>query len=121
VTDRIEIRGLKAMGKHGVRDFEKDRPQPFIVDLVMDVDTSRAGKSDDLEDTVSYSTVVKLVADIIAGEHSDLLEHLAERIAQAVLAHDDLVQAVDLTVRKPHAMVSAHVTDVGVRIVRGRG
>jgi dihydroneopterin aldolase/2-amino-4-hydroxy-6-hydroxymethyldihydropteridine diphosphokinase len=118
MTDRIEIRGLKAMGKHGVREFEKERPQPFIVDLVMEVDTREAGKSDDLEDTVSYSTVVKLVADIIGGQHSDLIEHLAQRIADAVLAHDPLVQSVDLTVRKPHAMVSAHVTDVGVRIVR---
>lgn len=118
MADRIEIRGLKAMGKHGVRDFEKTRPQPFIIDAILEVDTRDAGKSDDLEDTVSYSTVVTIIAGVIEGEHSDLIEHLAQRIAEAVLQHDELIQSIDLTVRKPHAMVSAHVTDVGIRIVR---
>jgi dihydroneopterin aldolase/2-amino-4-hydroxy-6-hydroxymethyldihydropteridine diphosphokinase len=118
MADRIEIRGLKVMGKHGVLEFEKVRLQPFIIDLILEVDTREAGKTDNLEDTVSYSAVVKLVVGVVSGEHCDLIEHLAERIAQAVLQHDDLVQSVDITVRKPHAPVVAHVTDVGVRIVR---
>lgn len=116
-SDTIEIRGLRAMGCHGVLDFEKVRPQPFVVDLVLIAELRKAGQTDALDDTVSYSVIVNAVVAVIEGEHCDLIEHLAERIASAVLQYSRITSA-DVTVRKPRAPVAVDVTDVGVRIHR---
>jgi dihydroneopterin aldolase len=117
MADTVEIRGLRAMGIHGVRDFEKVREQLFVVDLILQVDLRKAAAADDLYETVSYSDVMKVAIAIIEGEHVDLVETLAERMATALLKMDK-VDAVDITVRKPNALVAGQVTDVGVRIQR---
>ncbi len=81
--DRIELRGLRILGTHGVLPEERERPQPFEVDIDLEVDLLRAGRSDDLADTIDYGTVAEAVAAAVAGPHVDLLEALAERIATA--------------------------------------
>jgi dihydroneopterin aldolase len=81
--DRIELRGLRALGTHGVLPEERTRPQPFEVDIDLEVDLLDAGRSDDLADTVDYGTVAEAVVAAVAGPHLDLLEALAERIAAA--------------------------------------
>jgi dihydroneopterin aldolase len=81
--DGIELRGLRALGAHGVLQEERDRPQPFEVDIDLEVDLLGAGRSDDLSDTVDYGTVAEAVVAAVAGPHLDLLEALAERIAAA--------------------------------------
>jgi dihydroneopterin aldolase len=81
--DRIELRGLRALGTHGVLQEERERPQPFEVDVDLEVDLLGAGRSDDLSDTVDYGTVAEAVAAAVGGPHLDLLEALAERIATA--------------------------------------
>jgi 7,8-dihydroneopterin aldolase/epimerase/oxygenase len=83
--DRIELRGLRALGTHGVLPEERERSQPFEVDIDLEVDLRRAGRSDDLAETVDYGAVAGAVAAAVAGPHLDLLEALAERIAGAVL------------------------------------
>jgi dihydroneopterin aldolase len=85
VADTIQLRGLRVVGRHGVLAEEKERAQPFEVDLDLEVDLSRAGATDALADTVDYGAVVDAVVAVVAGEHSDLLEHLAERIAEAAM------------------------------------
>lgn len=117
MADTVEVRGLRVMGIHGVRDFEKVREQPFVLDLVVETDFRKASASDDLYDTVSYSDVIKTVVPIVEGEHFDLIEALAEHIATALLKMDK-IDAVDVTIRKPKALVQAQVDDVGVRIHR---
>jgi len=81
--DRIELRGLRVLGTHGVLPEERDRPQPFEIDIDMEVDLRRAGRSDQLADTIDYGAVAEAVAAAVAGPHVDLLEHLADRIATA--------------------------------------
>jgi dihydroneopterin aldolase len=83
--DRIELRGLRVLGIHGVLPEERERPQPFEVDLDLEVDLRRAGRSDDLVDTIDYGAVAGAVAAAVRGPHLDLLESLAERIAGAVV------------------------------------
>jgi dihydroneopterin aldolase len=83
--DRIELRGLRALGIHGVLPEERERPQPFEVDIDLEVDLRQAGRSDNLADTVDYGAVAGAVAAVVGGPHLDLLEALAERIASAVL------------------------------------
>ena len=93
MTDRILIRGLRELGVHGVLPEEQVRPQPFQVDLELLVDTSAAGKSDDLDDTVDYSAVCDAVGRVVASESYALLERLAARIAE-VCRGDDRVAGV---------------------------
>lgn len=118
--DRIELRGLRALGVHGVLPEERDRPQPFEVDLDLELDLSGAGGSDDLADTADYGAVAQAVADAIGGEHADLLEHLAERIVAAAMEAAPLADSVTVTVRKLRPPVPVPLGTAGVTIRRTR-
>ena len=115
--DAIQIRGVRAMGVHGVLPEEQERAQPFEVDLDLTVDLKSAGASDRLEDTVDYGGVIDAVAACVTGESYALLERLADRIA-AVALGDERVSSVTVTVRKLEPPVAAALDHVGVRITR---
>jgi dihydroneopterin aldolase/2-amino-4-hydroxy-6-hydroxymethyldihydropteridine diphosphokinase len=119
MTDCIVLQGIAARGFHGVLDFEKADGQDFVVDVTLEVDLRRAGRSDRLEHTVSYAEVAADVVGLIAGPSLDLIEALAEQIAAAALRRP-LVQAVEVTVHKPQAPVGVPFGDVQVRIQRYR-
>lgn len=116
-TDRILLQGVSAHGHHGVLDFEKREGQMFIVDVAMAVDLSKPGRSDDLTQTVNYAEVAAAVVARITGPSFDLIERLAEVIADDVLAHE-LVESVEVVVHKPEAPVGYPFTDVQVQITR---
>lgn len=117
--DRIELRGIEALGRHGVLAHEREHPQRFVVDVSLGVDLVAAGRSDRLDDTVDYGTIVEQVRALVEGAPVDLLEALAQRIADACLAHD-LVDVVEVSVHKPSAPVAAIVGDVVVTVRRVR-
>ncbi len=117
--DRIELRGLRVSGTHGVLAEEKTRPQPFEIDLDLSVDLAVAAVSDDLPDTVDYGAVAERVVEIVAGPFSfDLLEAMAGAIAEAALASDLRVTAVTVHLRKLEPPIDADIGSVGVRITR---
>lgn len=119
MRDRIVVSGLRGMGRHGVLPEERLAPQPFVADVVYEVDLAAAGLTDDLAESLSYATVAHEVVAILEGDPVDLVETLASRIAAAVLAHD-AVEAVEVTVHKPAAPISVPFGDVEVRIRRER-
>ncbi len=120
-SDRIEIRGLRLLGTHGVLPEERARPQPFGVDVDLAVSTVAAATSDDLADTVDYADVVDRVSAVVGGRTSYLLlEALAAAVADEVLAADTRVQSVTLSVRKLQPPLAADLSTVGVRITRSR-
>ena len=87
--DRIQLRGLRMVGTHGVLPEEKSRAQPFEIDLDLSVDLSLAAGSDRLADTVDYAAVATTAAAIVSGTTSfELLEALAAAVAEATLATD---------------------------------
>ena len=117
--DRIELRGLRVMGAHGVLPEEQSRAQPFEVDLDLDLDLTKAARSDALGDTVDYGSIAELVASVVAGSHSDLLENLADRIAGAALAAGaPLASGVTVTVRKLRPPVAVDLASAGVTVRR---
>ncbi|HET6794647.1 MAG TPA: dihydroneopterin aldolase [Acidimicrobiales bacterium] len=118
-ADAIELRGLRAVGVHGVLPEERSRPQPFVVDLDIELDASTAGASDDLADTVDYGAVADRVAAVVSGESFRLLEALATRIAESVLA-DPRAIAVTVSVRKSRPPVPVDLASAGVRLTRRR-
>ena len=79
--DRILLQGMQFYSYHGGSGEERTLGQPFQVDLEVEKDLAPAGKSDRLEDTVSYAHLFRVVRDVMAGETKELLEALAQEIA----------------------------------------
>jgi dihydroneopterin aldolase / 2-amino-4-hydroxy-6-hydroxymethyldihydropteridine diphosphokinase len=119
MTDRIVLQGISARGRHGVLDVEKTHGQDFVVDVILEVDLRRPGRSDLLAHTVNYAAVAADIVALITGPSLDLIETLADQIAAAALARP-LVQAVEVTVHKPHAPVGVSFDDVRVLVERRR-
>ena len=119
-ADRIEIRKLRVLGTHGVLPEERDRPQPFELDIDIRLDLAEAAGSDRLEDTIDYGSLVERARDLVATRSFALLEALAGAVAEAMLAADARSEAVAVTVRKLRPPVPADVSTVGVRVVRHR-
>ena len=117
--DRIELRGLTALGVCGVLPEEQERAQPLEVDVDIVADLTAAGASDDLDDTVDYGAVCELVERVVTTERFHLVERLAGRIAELILS-DDRVRGVTVTVRKLRPPVAQIVATSGVRITRTR-
>ena len=105
--------------RHGVLPEERTVGQVFVVDLAVETDTSVAGRSDDLADTVDYTALASQVARRVQGERWDLLERVAQRVAEAALSFDG-VDGVEVTVRKPDAPLGVEFDDVAVTITRRR-
>jgi dihydroneopterin aldolase len=118
--DRIEIRDLRVSGVHGVLPEERERAQPFSLDIVAWVDMAAAQRSDDLSDTVDYGALAHLVADVVARQSYRLLEALAGRLADALLISDSRLRAVEVTVRKLRPPLALDVASTGVRVLRSR-
>lgn len=119
MTDTVAIRGVTAWACHGVLPSEKQLAQPFSVDIELEVDLAAAGATDDLTESVSYADVARDALAVLQGPSVDLLETLAARIAEACLRHE-LVEAVTVTVHKPHAPVGVAFTDASVTVRRER-
>ena len=120
MSDRIEVRDLRVTGVHGVLPEERERAQPFSVDLVAWVDLEAAQHSDELADTVDYGALAQTAADVVAGRSYRLLEALAGRLATALLIVDPRIEAVEVTVRKLHPPLPLDVGSTGVRVRRSR-
>jgi dihydroneopterin aldolase len=119
VADLISVRGITAHAHHGVYDWERERGQTFRVDAVLEVDTAPAAAGDDLAKTVNYAELAQGLHAVLTGEPVDLLETLAQRLADVCLGHD-LVGAVEITVHKPDADLGVPFDDVTVTIRRAR-
>lgn len=119
MTDELAIRGIECFAHHGVFDFERRDGQVFVIDLVLGLDTRLAAGSDDLHDTVDYGSLVASVKGAVESDPVDLIETLAQRIADVCLL-DDRVQWTTVTVHKPDAPIDATYSDVALTITRKR-
>lgn len=119
VLDELAVSGIVCFAHHGVFGFERDEGQRFVVDLVLGVDTAPAAASDDLRDTVDYGSLVSSVKAAVETDPVDLIESLAQRIAEVCLL-DDRVQWTQVTVHKPEAPIDATFSDVTLTIKRKR-
>lgn len=118
--DTITLTGLRVFGHHGVLDAERAEGQDFVVDVALELDTRPAAASDALADTVDYGALAARLAEVVGGEPVDLLETLADRLADVCLA-DSRVSAATVTVHKPQAPIPLSFADVAVRIRRESG
>lgn len=116
-SDVIEIRGIRAFGRHGVFEHERANGQEFVVDVRLELDTRPAAATDRLADTVDYGRIAADVHAAVEADPVDLLETLAERIAGRCLA-DQRVHAVAVTVHKPSAPITVPFDDVVLTVYR---
>ena len=118
--DKILLEGMEFYAYHGVNESEKSQGQRFIVDVEMTADLSRASETDDLEDTVNYSRVFRLVKEIVEGPPRDLIETVAGEIAIRVL-EDFAVEQIRVRVSKPDVPIrGAKLRGAAVEIIRRR-
>ena len=118
--DRIELRGLRVLGRCGVLPIEIEQDQPLELDLDLSLDLAPAGASDDLADTVDYGAVCAAVERAVSAGHVALLERLAGLVADADLAVDARIDSVDVAVRKLRPPVPQQLATSGVHIRRNR-
>jgi 7,8-dihydroneopterin aldolase/epimerase/oxygenase len=118
MTDRIVIRGLEVDTRIGVTDEERAHPQTLSIDVDVVADLSRAGRTDDLNDTIDYDSLVGQIAAATSATECKLLEHLAAKIADLVSAKPG-VSGVTVRVGKKDVPVEQQVSSVSVSIERG--
>jgi dihydroneopterin aldolase len=95
---RLFLSGIRAEGRHGARPGEKDEPQPFVVDLDLEVEP----RDDSIEATADYREITDVVRGIIEQESFDLIESMADAIARRI-ASVPQVATVTAVVHKPNA------------------
>jgi len=117
--DEMLLAGLRFKGRHGVTPEEKVYPQEFEVDLVLHLDLKPAGETDLLEKTVDYARVYQEIKFIVEQESFNLIERLAERIAEQVLNYHR-VERVEVTVKKIRPPLEGDYSFFSVRLVRQR-
>ena len=116
--DSIIIKNLKIYAYHGVNDEEKIDGQNFFIDAVMFIDKRDAFKKDDINKTLSYSSAAKVIKKIVTEKKYDLIETVAEKIAEALFKTFDDLEKVEITVKKPEAPMKADFEYVAVKIIR---
>jgi dihydroneopterin aldolase len=119
--DEILLEGMRFYGYHGVNPEEQTLGQRFLVDVAVSADLREAGKSDNLDDSISYSAVFRRVRAIVEEERFQLLEALAEAISTAIFTDFPKADGVSVMVRKPGVAIKGSILDsAGVRIRRER-
>lgn len=118
--DKILINGLKFFAYHGVNPEEKEKGQPFELDITLYLDLSKPCATDNVEDTVSYAKVVKTVRSVFSAQKDDLLERAAQRTADGILEAYPQVEEVKILLKKPRAPIAADFSFVAVEIKRSR-
>ena len=115
--DKIFIRDLALRCIIGIYPEERREKQDIVINVEMHTDLRAAGRSDDLNDTVDYKAIKKAILKLVEESAFQLIESLAERIADIALSNEK-VDAVVVTIDKPGALRFARAS--AVEITRGR-
>ncbi|MHB8959503.1 MAG: dihydroneopterin aldolase [Candidatus Limnocylindrales bacterium] len=118
MSDRILIEGMVFEGTHGVYPEEQVTPQPFEVDVELALNLQPAGMADDLALTVDYGRVFDVCRQIVESTRFNLVEALAEAIAEELLTGFRVVDSVTVRIRKPKVQLGGTFRSVGVEIRR---
>lgn len=119
MSDRIILEGMLFEGTHGVYEEEQRTPQPFEVDVELALNLQPAGLADDLALTIDYGRVFETCRQIVESTRFNLLEALAEAIAQELLAQFPATE-VTVRIRKPKVALGGPFRAAGIEIRRRR-
>ena len=107
--DWVCLEGMVFYGMHGVDPAEKALGQRFVVDVALQRDLRKPGRSDDLHDTVNYAHVYRLARQVLEGPSKNLIEALAEDIARRIAESTEGVAIIRVRVRKPEVPIKGSV------------
>ncbi|MDP8931569.1 MAG: dihydroneopterin aldolase [Actinomycetota bacterium] len=116
---RITLHGIEVWANHGVDPEERVRGQPFVIHVTLEADLTEAAANDDLAATIDYGVLAREVASAATAGPYNLLETVASRLLDVVLAHPR-AQAAEVTIDKPHALLGVPVAGVSVTMQRER-
>lgn len=120
MRDIIHIHNLESLAHHGVYDDERTEGRRFALDIDVEADTSRAGASDALDDTIDYRDIAAIALEVMHGPSRHLIEKLAAEICDRILATLSRASTVRVTVRKHATGVPGNPEWVGLTVVRSR-
>ena len=118
--DKIIIKDLKLYAYHGVNPEEKIQGQNFILDIVCKMDLTKPCHTDNVNDTVSYAQIIKVVKKVFIAEKYDLIEKAAQVVADAIFESFEQIEKIELTLKKPEAPMKADFGYVAIEIKRER-
>lgn len=117
-STRIFVRGLLIQASIGVHAHEHEKTQPVVIDIELDMGNMVLPKTDRLHETLDYGLVAEKAEELALEAHVQLVETLAERIADWALSADPRVQRVAVSIAKPQALLKADMA--GVEVVKSR-
>ncbi len=118
----IDVKGIRAYGKHGVYIEEKKEEQLFLIDVKVLFGEIKKS-NDSLKKTINYETLVKKVVDLVEKESFNLIETLATKLVQEI---EELaiktnviknIKQVSITVHKPETQLNKITEDVSVKVI----
>lgn len=118
--DKIIVKDLKLFCYHGVNPEEKIDGQNFVFDIEAGVDLSVPCQTDNVDDTVSYAKIIKTVRRVAQSEKNDLLEKVAQRVADSLFEDFPEISTLKILLKKPEAPIKADFSYVAVEIERER-
>lgn len=116
--DQIKITDLEVFANHGVFPEENKLGQKFLVSAVLYTDTRKAGKTDDLTASIHYGEVSTFITKYMKEHTYQLLERVAETLAEEMLKSISGLCKIDLEIKKPWAPVGLPLKTVSVKISR---
>jgi len=118
--DKISLKRMQFYGYHGLFDAENTLGQRFFVDADIYTSLKLAGKSDNMNDSIDYGKVFHIIEEIVEGEPKNLIEAVAEEIAETLLLTFAQIDACRIEVTKPDPPIPGHYDSVSVQVFRER-
>ncbi|WP_121641181.1 dihydroneopterin aldolase [Virgibacillus sp. Bac330] len=116
--DKILLQQLQFYGFHGLLPEENKLGQRFQVDATLYLDLSKSGNSDDMNDSIHYGQAYEYIKEIVEGEAKQLIEAVAESIAEKLLTSFDMLEACNIKLIKPDPPIPGQYHSVAVEIYR---
>ncbi|MFD2706344.1 dihydroneopterin aldolase [Salibacterium lacus] len=116
--DKIFLKGMEFYAYHGVFPEENKLGQPFCVDLVLEADLKEAAAEDNLEKSVNYAEAHQAVKTVVEEKCYNLVETIAEEIADEVLHAFSIVKTATVKVKKPNPPIDGHYEYVAIELTR---
>ncbi|MFD1021168.1 dihydroneopterin aldolase [Thalassobacillus hwangdonensis] len=118
--DKIYVTQMEFYGYHGLFPEENKLGQRFYVDLELDIDLKKAGRTDDMTESVDYGEIYQVTKSVVEGEAKNLVEAVAEDLAAKLLDTFEKVTFCRVKVIKPDPPIPGHYQSVAIEIFRGR-
>ena len=121
MSSTIDVRGIKAYGKHGVYTEEKKEEQLFLVDVSLSFEDIKESE-DLLEETINYEIIVQLIIDLVKKESFNLIETLAKKLAEDIrqltkkISMVKILKEISVTVHKPETLLNQTTEDISVTV-----